>query len=39
MANIIRSRRPTCDLGQDGRVIANGGEADPSPLTLIVNWH
>jgi hypothetical protein len=26
------------DLAADGRVIANGGEADPSPLTLIANW-
>ncbi len=27
------------DLAPDGRVIANGGEADPSPLTLVANWH
>ena len=26
------------DLTADGRVIANGGEADPSPLTVIANW-
>jgi Tol biopolymer transport system component len=26
------------DLAVDGRVIANGGEADPSPLTLVANW-
>ena len=26
------------DIAPDGRVIANGGEADPSPLTLIANW-
>jgi Tol biopolymer transport system component/predicted Ser/Thr protein kinase len=26
------------DLTADGRVIANGGEADPSPLTLVANW-
>jgi Tol biopolymer transport system component/predicted Ser/Thr protein kinase len=26
------------DLAADGRVIANGGEADPSPLTVIANW-
>jgi Tol biopolymer transport system component len=26
------------DIAADGRVIANGGEADPSPLTLVANW-
>jgi Tol biopolymer transport system component len=26
------------DVTADGRVIVNGGEADPSPLTLIANW-
>lgn len=26
------------DLTADGRVIANGGEADPTPLTLVANW-
>ncbi|MEA2162533.1 MAG: eukaryotic-like serine/threonine-protein kinase [Thermoanaerobaculia bacterium] len=26
------------DITPDGRVIANGGEADPSPLTLVANW-
>ena len=26
------------DLAADGRVIANGGEADPSPLTVVANW-
>jgi Tol biopolymer transport system component len=26
------------DLGADGRVIANGGEADTSPLTVVANW-
>ena len=26
------------DLASDGRVIANGGEADPSPLTVVANW-
>jgi len=26
------------DLTADGRVIANGGEADPSPLTVVANW-
>ncbi|MEA2236756.1 MAG: eukaryotic-like serine/threonine-protein kinase [Thermoanaerobaculia bacterium] len=26
------------DLTADGRVVANGGEADPSPLTLVANW-
>jgi WD40 repeat protein len=26
------------DLAPDGRVIANGGEADPSPLTVVANW-
>ena len=26
------------DLAPDGRVIANGGEADPSPVTVVVNW-
>ncbi|HXH39335.1 MAG TPA: hypothetical protein VNN08_11960, partial [Thermoanaerobaculia bacterium] len=26
------------DLTGDGRVIANGGEADSSPLTLVANW-
>jgi Tol biopolymer transport system component len=26
------------DLTSDGRVIANGGEADPSPVTVIANW-
>ena len=26
------------DLAADGRVIANGGEADTSPLTVVANW-
>jgi eukaryotic-like serine/threonine-protein kinase len=26
------------DLAADGRVVVNGGEADPSPLTLVTNW-
>jgi eukaryotic-like serine/threonine-protein kinase len=26
------------DLALDGRVIANGGEADPSPVTVVANW-
>jgi Tol biopolymer transport system component/predicted Ser/Thr protein kinase len=26
------------DLAADGRVIANGGEADPSPVTVVANW-
>ena len=26
------------DLAPDGRVIANGGEADPSPVTVVANW-
>jgi hypothetical protein len=26
------------DLAPDGRVIANGGEADTSPLTVVANW-
>jgi hypothetical protein len=26
------------DLAPDGRVIANGGEADPSLVTVIANW-
>lgn len=26
------------DVAPDGRIIANAGEADPSPLTLVVNW-
>jgi Tol biopolymer transport system component/predicted Ser/Thr protein kinase len=26
------------DLAPDGRVISNGGEADPSPVTVVANW-